>query len=182
MGEHTDEALVGRACEGNREAFALLIERHYDRIYRVGARVLNDAAAAEDLAQEVCIGLVTKLASYRGKSRFSTWLYRVVVNAALDALRRDGTRQRSERGYAEISALAQADDAARAEESTWLRRTLGRLPEELRVTVVLVLDEGLRHAEAGVVLGVSEATVSWRMHQVREHLRALATEDEEVVS
>ena len=182
MAEHTDDSLVRRACAGDGEAFSQLIERHYDRIYRVGARVLNDTAAAEDLAQEVCIGLVTKLASFRGGSRFTTWLYRVVVNAALDAMRRDGTRQRGERDYAETSALAYAGDAARAEQVAWLRQTLNRLPEELRVTVVLVLQEGLLHAEAGVVLGVSEATVSWRMHQARKHLRALAMEDEEKVS
>lgn len=108
MGEHTDEALVQRACTGDRETFAMLIERHYDRIYRVGARVLNNAAAAEDLAQEVCIGLVSKLASFRGGSRFTTWLHRVVVNAALDAMRRDGTRQRSERDFAESTAMARA--------------------------------------------------------------------------
>ena len=184
MGEHTDkdEALVRRAHAGDGEAFDLLIERHYDRIYRVGARVLNDAAAAEDLAQEVCIGLAARLASFRGGSRFTTWLYRVVVNAALDAMRRDGTRQRSERDYTQARALAQADDAARAEQLVWLRQTLSRLPEDLRLTVILVLDEGLRHAEAAAVLGVTEATVSWRMHQVRRHLRDLAREDEEVVS
>ena len=182
MGEHTDEELVRRARAGDREAFGLLIERHYERIFRVGARVLNDAAAAEDLAQEVCIGLVAKLASFRGGSRFTTWLYRVVVNAARDALRRDGTRQRSERDYAETTAMARADQAAQEEQSTWLRQTLRRLPESLRVTVVLVLDEGLQHAEAGDVLGVSEATVSWRMHEVRRHLRAFAAEDEERVT
>ena len=182
MGEHTDETLVGRACAGDREAFTLLIERHYDRIYRIGARVLNDVAAAEDLAQEICVGLVTKLASFRGGSRFTTWLHRVVVNAGLDAMRRDGTRQRSERDYAESTALARANHRAREEQSAWLRQTMRRLPEDLRATVVLVLEEGLQHAEAGVVLGVSEATVSWRMHQVRKHLRAFATEDEEMVT
>ena len=182
MGEHTDEALVGRACAGDREAFTLLIERHYERIYRVGVRVLNDAAAAEDLAQEVCVGLVGKLASFRGGSRFTTWLHRVVVNAALDALRRDGARQRSERDYAQSAALERAGQTAQAEQSAWLRQTLRRLPDDLRATVVLVLEEGLQHAEAGVVLGVSESTVSWRMHQVRRHLRALAMEDEERVS
>lgn len=57
-----------------------------------------------------------------------------------------------------------------------------RLPEDLRATVVLVLEEGLQRAEAGDVLGVSEATVSWRMHQVRRHLRAFAAEDEERVT
>lgn len=182
MGEHTDEALVQRARAGDREAFTQLIERHYDRIYRVGARVLNDTAAAEDLAQEVCVGLVAKLASFRGASLFTTWLYRLVVNAALDALRRDGARQRSERDFAEAAALERGDHTARAEQTAWLRQTLRRLPEELRATVVLVLEEGLQHAEAGVVLGVSAATVSWRMHQVRKHLRALVAEDEEMVS
>ena len=182
MGQYTDETLVGRACAGDREAFTLLIERHYERIYRVGARVLNDVAAAEDLAQEICVGLVDKLASFRGGSRFTTWLHRVVVNAALDAMRRDGTRQRSERDYADTTAMARADHAAQEEQSAWLRQTLRRLPEDLRVTVVLVLDEGLQHAEAGVALGVSEATVSWRMHQVRRHLRAFAAEDEERVT
>ena len=182
MDERTDEALVARACAGDREAFGALIERHYDRIYRIGARVLNNDGAAEDLAQEVCIALAGKIASFRGASRFSTWLYRVVVNAAVDAMRRDGARQRSERDYAETTARARRGDAARTEESTWLRQTLRRLPDDLRVTVVLVIDEGLQHAEAGEVLGVSEATVSWRMHQVRKRLRAFAAEVEEGVT
>ena len=182
MGEYTDEALVGRACAGDREAFAMLIGRHYDRIYRLCSRMLNDAATAEDVAQDVCVGLVGKLGSFRGGSRFSTWLYRVVVNAALDAKRRDVTRQRSERNYAEISAAARAEQAAQVEQSTWLRQTLRRLPDDLRATVILVLDEGLQHGEAGAVLGVSEATVSWRMHQVRKHLRALAAESKERVT
>lgn len=182
MAELTDEALVRHACQGDQQAFSLLIERHYDRIYRVAVRVLNNDEAAEDLAQEVSIGLVTKLASFRGGSRFTTWLYRVVVNAALDTIRSDSIRHRSERDYSELNALQHAEDAARAEQVAWLRQIMSRLPEDLRVTVVLVLDEGMRHAEAAAVLGVSEATVSWRMHQVRRHLRALATEDEEKVS
>ena len=106
---------------------------------------------------------LAKLASFRGGSRFTTWLNRVVVNAALDALRREGTRRRSERDFAEAAALERADDTARAEQTVWLRQTLRRLPAELRVTVVLVIEEGLQHAEAGLVLGVSEATVSWRI-------------------
>ena len=182
MVENTDEELVHRACEGDRGAFALLIERHYDRIYRVTARVLNDQLAAHDVTQDVCIGLATRLASYRGDSRFTTWLYRVVVNAALDAMRRDVTRRRSEQSYAEEAAAAHADSATRAQHVAWLRQVMARLPEPLRITSVLVLEEGLRHAEAGAALGVSEATVSWRMHQVRNHLRALAIEEGESVS
>ena len=180
MIDDTDDALARRAAGGDREAFAALVERHYDRIYRIGARVLGDAEAAADLAQDVCVALPAKLASYRGRSRFTTWLYRVVVNAARDALRRRAARQRSERGYAELDGLMRNQAAADECESTWLRQALGRLSEELRVTVFLVLEEGLRHREAGEALGVSEATVSWRMHEVRRRLRVLAAGEEEL--
>ena len=180
MIDDTDDALARRAAEGDREAFATLVERHYDRIYRIGARVLGDADAAADLAQDVCVALPAKLASYRGRSRFTTWLYRVVVNAARDGLRRRAARQRGERGYAELDGRVRTPAADGECESTWLRQALGRLSEELRVTVFLVIEEGLRHAEAGEALGVSESTVSWRMHEVRRRLRVLAAGEEEL--
>ena len=173
MIDDADGALACRAAAGDRDAFAALLERHYDLIYRVGVRVLGDAEEAADVAQDVCVGLPAKLGSYRAQSRFTTWLYRVVVNAARDALRRKAARSRGERGYAELDVLMRAETTARECESSWLREALGQLSEELRTTVCLVLEEGLRHAEAGEVLGVSEATVSWRMHEVRKRLRAL---------
>ena len=180
MIDDTDGALARRAAEGDREAFAALVERHYDRIYRIGARVLSNPDEAADLAQDVCVALPAKLPSYRGRSRFTTWLYRVVVNAARDALRRRAARQRGERGYAELDGLMRNEAAAGECESAWLRQALGGLSEELRVTVFLVLEEGLRHREAGETLGVSEATVSWRMHEVRRRLRVLAAGEEEL--
>ena len=180
MDDDTDRMLAQQAAAGDREAFAALLERHYDRIYRVGARVLGNADDAADLAQDVCVALPAKLASWRGTSRFTTWLYSVVVNAARDVLRRRAARRRGERGYAELDALMHDRAAEHECASSWLRQALGRLTEELRVTVFLVLEVGLRHREAGEVLGVSEATVSWRMHEVRKRLRALAAGEEEV--
>ena len=178
MTDDMDGSLATRAAAGDREAFAALLERHYDRIFRLGARVLGDADEAADLAQDVCIALPAKLASYRGNSKFTTWLYRVVVNAARDALRRRATRRRGEQGFAEFDALERDRRVAQACESSWLRAALGQLPEELRATLVLVIEEGLRHAEAGDVLGVSESTVSWRMHEIRKRLRVLAENEE----
>ena len=178
MSEDTDAALVDRAAAGEREAFAALVERHYGLIYRVAVRVLGDDEAAADLAQDVCVGLAARLPSWRGESRFSTWLYRVVVNAARDRLRREGAQRRNEAAFAEVDAMTRAGAAAIDAEALWLRQVLGALDEDLRTTVVLVLQEGLRHAEAAEVLGVAESTVSWRMHQVRRRLRALAAEDD----
>ena len=177
-----DKTLVCRACRGDRDAFAALVERHYGLIYRMSARILGDSIRAEDLAQDICVALVAKLPSFRGESRFTTWLCRVVINAAHDTRRRDNTRLRLEREYAETDALLRADDAVRAENSAWLRQALGSLSEDMRLTVLLVLDEGLPHGEAGEVLGVSEGTVSWRMHEARKRLRILAAEEREVIS
>ena len=180
MSEDTDRALASRAAAGDREAFATLIERHYGLIYRVGARVLSDDEAAADLAQDVCVGLASRLPSYRGESRFSTWLYRVVLNAALDRLRRDGAQRRNDAAYAEVDAMTRAGQAAIDAEALWLRQMLNGLADDLRTTVVLVLQEGLRHAEAAEVLGVSESTVSWRMHEARKRLRALAAAEDKI--
>ncbi len=180
MSEQTDSALVRRANRGNREAFAALLDRHYDRIYRFSFRVLGDAEEAADLAQDVCVSLPRKLTSFRGKSPFTTWLYRVVINAGRDALRRKGTRRRNEQIYMELDAQEHEDRAGRQRQLAWLQEALGQLSEELRATAALVTEEGLRHGEVGKILGVSESTVSWRMHRVRKHLRALAINQEEI--
>ena len=111
MSEDTDGALAHRAAAGERQAFAALVERHYGLIYRVGARVLGNDEEAADLAQDICVGLVAKLPSYRGESRFATWLYRVVVNAARDRMRRNSTQRCSERAFAEIDAMTRAGQA-----------------------------------------------------------------------
>ena len=178
MSADTDAALAARAAGGDRDAFATLIERHYERIYRIGARVLGDEEGAADLAQDVCVGLVAKLPSYRGRSRFTTWLYRVVVNAARDRLRRDGARRRNEHEFAEAESLSRAARTGRENETVWLRQVLGALNPDLRATVSLVIEEGLRHAEAAEILGVSESTVSWRMHEARNRLRAFMADSE----
>ena len=178
MTDQADEILARRAAAGDRNAFSDLLERHYGLIYRVAARMLGDGVEAEDLAQDVCVGLVTRLASYGGQSRFTTWLYRVVVNAARDAMRRNATRRRNEQEFAEQDGLGDRQIGIGGEDSVWLQQVLGQLSDELRTTVILVLAEGLRHGEAGKILGVSEATVSWRLHQVRKQLRRQAEKTE----
>lgn len=175
-----DDTLAKRAGKGDRDAFAALLERHYDRIWRIGLRLLGDADEAADLAQEVCVDLAGKVRSYHGDSRFTTWLYRVVVNAARDAMRRHATRRRANEGYADVSALVEAGDAARQADIRWLYEALGALGDDLRETAVLVLQEELSHAETGDILGIKEATVSWRMHEVRKKLKGLAEAGEEL--
>ena len=85
--ETNDETLALAARSGDRAAFGVLLARHYDRVFRLAWRLSGSRADAEDLAQEVCAALPVKLASRRGEARFSTWHYRVVMNAAHDQRR-----------------------------------------------------------------------------------------------
>jgi RNA polymerase sigma-70 factor (ECF subfamily) len=176
--ETPDEALAHAASKGDRDAFAALLSRHYDRIFRLGWRLTGSKAEAEDLAQDICLALPAKLAGFRGAAQFTTWLHRVVVNAAHDRRRRAATRARAADGWGdwELARRAVADEAAEA--ADWLTRAMAALPEDLRDTVALILGEEMTHREAGEVLGVSEGTVSWRMSEVKRHLRALATAED----
>ena len=169
-----DDALLAlRACEGERQAFRQLLERHYDLIYRVAYRFFGNAADAEDVAQDVCIALADKLRSYRGEARFSTWLYRVALNACRDRARRQASIRSLHETYAEVSALVEAGDRDTACRVSWAYEALQSLDPAMRETALLVLAEDMSHAEAAEVMGVKEATVSWRMHEVRKRLKAL---------
>ena len=101
-----DNELVARAAEGDAVAFQGLLERNYDRIYRIAFRFTGLQQDAEDLTQDICTTLATRLRSFRGDSRFSTWLYRVVVNAARDMHRKRATADRLHSTYGEIAELA----------------------------------------------------------------------------
>lgn len=167
-----DNALAERAAGGDRVAFQSLLERHYDTIFRVAYRFTGLRQDAEDLTQDICASLPVRLRSFRGEARFTSWLYRVVVNAAQDKRRKQVTADRANAAYGEISELerGQADQTAR--DIAWLYETLEQLGDDLRQTAILVVAEGLSHAEAAAVLNVKESTVSWRMHEVRKRLKA----------
>ncbi len=178
MDDKSDNSLAFQAAAGDSEAFAELLERHYDRIYRVSARVLfGESELAADVAQDVCLKLKDNLAKFRGDSQFTTWLYRIVVNTAYDALRKNSVRQRIEQNYAETVALSHTNHGSETDDSAWLYSALSELSDKLRSTVFLVLEEELTHAEAGKVLQIPEKTVSWRMHEARRQLRAMANSE-----
>lgn len=169
-----DEALAGAAAGGDRDAFAALLSRHYDRIFGLAFRLTGARAEAEDLTQDICCALPAKLGSYRQQARFTTWLYRVTVNAAHDRRRRSASRTKAADGWGNWELSRQAEMAEVAEAQDWLATTMARLAPELRDTVALTLGEDLSQKEAAEVLGVSEGTVAWRMSEVKKRLRDMA--------
>ena len=164
--------LVAEAARGSAAAFAALIDRHYDRIFRLAWRFAGNREAAEDIAQDVCVKLAHAIRHYRGDAAFTTWLYRIVYTTATDTLR---ARQR-------ISYFAPSDLQALSETSTHetpethlidteLWDAVRALPDQQRAAVLLVYAEDMSHAEAALVLHCTEKTVSWHLHEARKKLK-----------
>jgi RNA polymerase sigma-70 factor (ECF subfamily) len=167
-----DSTLAEGARRGDREAFQRLLERHYALIYRLAYRYVGSAADAEDIAQDVCVTLATKIGRFRGGSRFTTWLASIVINRCRDFLRRRKSSARLVESYVALREAEDADQADSDRRAAWLHDTLQSLEPNLRETVLLVVAEEMSHAEAAKVLGCAESTVSWRMHKAKKALRA----------
>jgi RNA polymerase sigma factor (sigma-70 family) len=172
MGDDPDADLVRAAAVGNRDAFETLLRRHYDRIHGLAWQLTGSRADAEDIAQDVCCVLVKKIGTFRGDAKFATWLIGITFNACRDLKR----RRRSLTGFTEklsvLAGLAPADDGRDLYDAIWVKSAIARLKPAYRDAAVLVVGQQLTHAEAAEILGVAEATVSWRMSEVRRMLSA----------
>lgn len=176
--ETTDETLAQAAANGDREAFSLLLARNYDRLFGLCFRLTGARADAEDLTQDICAALPAKLGGYKRQARFSTWLYRVAVNAAHDRRRRHATHARAADGWGDWEVNRVATNKETQDGVDWLTQAMSSLSQELRDTLALTLEDEMTHREAGEVLGVSEGTISWRMAEVKKHLRVMHQEEQ----
>ena len=168
----SDEILAEQSANGDGAAFSTLLARHYDGLFRLAFRLTGARDQAEDLTQDICAALPAKLSGFRGESKFTTWLWRVAVNAAHDRRRRAATRARHADGWGDWEVNRRAANTEQAEAVDWLSQTMRALSTELRDTLALVLD-GATHAQAAEVLDVSEGTISWRVSEAKKRLRAL---------
>ncbi len=173
----SDEDLASQAALGDGGAFSLLLDRHYDRLFAFCFRLTGQRAEAEDLTQDICAALPAKLASYQKRSKVTTWLYRVAVNAAHDRRRRRATYIKASDGWGDWELARQDEMTAARANLDWLTAAMARLSDDLRDTLALVLDE-VTHAEAAQILGISEGTVSWRISEAKKRLRAMKEMEE----
>jgi RNA polymerase sigma factor (sigma-70 family) len=168
----SDEDMALAAQNGDGQAFASLIARQYDRLFRLCFRLTGSKHEAEDLTQDICAALPAKLSSYKRQSKVTTWLYRVAVNAAHDRRRKQATYGRASDGWGDWELNRQAVIEENQTRADWLTIAMGSLPVDLRDTLALVLDD-MTHADPGDILGISEGTVSWRLSEARKHLKSL---------
>ena len=163
--------LVRRAAGGDRAAFAALVGEHYDFMFRTAYKWCGNRADAEDVAQDVCVRLARALGSFDGRSAFTSWLYRVVLNAVRDRQRQGARRAKQADALREVSALDVAPDQESAVAERQLWDAVRRLPEKQRDAMLLVYAEERSHAEAADIMGVKESTVSWYVHEAKKALK-----------
>jgi RNA polymerase sigma-70 factor (ECF subfamily) len=161
------DSLVRRAQSGDAAAFAGLLDLHYDTIYRFAWKWCGHRTDAQDIAQQVCIKLANRLPQFRFQSAFTTWLYRLVINCAQD------WQRHQQHVIATDARATEPGTEPQTEDQVYLAQVLQQLEqlgEGMKETALLVHAQGLSHAEAGEILGVSESTISWRIHMIRRRM------------
>jgi RNA polymerase sigma-70 factor (ECF subfamily) len=159
------------------EAFSELVELYSELAYNVALRMLHNTADAEDAVQEAFISAYKAFPKFKGDSKVSTWLYRIVVNACLMKIRKDKSRAKylAQTGYDDAIVYDWREGPEQAAVNGELRDKLSQglesLPEELRTAVVLRDVQGFSTEEAADMLRVTVASLKSRLHRGRVLLR-----------
>ncbi|SBW29173.1 ECF subfamily RNA polymerase sigma-24 factor [Candidatus Protofrankia californiensis] len=178
-----DRELLRRHVDGDPDAFTELVRAHSNRAWAVALGMLRDREDAADAVQEAMLSAYRGAAAFRGEASVATWLHRIVVNACLDRLRRRAARPQvplpagdggSGSGSGGAGELAEPRDAiVEGETRLAVESALGRLPETLRLAVVLVDIQGWSVAEASALLAVPVGTVKSRCARGRAKLAVM---------
>jgi RNA polymerase sigma-70 factor, ECF subfamily len=167
-----DAELVARASRGDRDALDTLLDRHVDRVHTICSRILGNREDALDATQEALLAIARGIDRFDGRSSFTTWLYRVTTNAALDEARRRSRRPAPAATLPDpgVDAHLDADVALRLD----LDAAIADLPPDFRAALVLRDVADLDYAQIGAILGIPPGTVRSRISRGRAALaRAL---------
>ena len=189
-----DAALVSRAAQGDQDAFAQIMRRYNQRLYRLAVSVMGDASEAEDVLQESYVRAFYAFSTYSGAGSLGAWLARIVRNEAIDRVRSRDSRRSHVAIEADLGGSSGEDEtnvahdplqrltdpqalAANAELRRLLERAIQRLPEQFRTAFVLREVEGLSVEQTAEYLGIPTSTVKTRDHRARNLLRAYLSEN-----
>ena len=170
--------LADRARDGDARAFEELVRRNQRAMYAVALRILADPDDAEDATQSAFIAAWRQLPTFRAQARFSTWMYRIVTNHALNQLRRRAARAETSLDTAELEPgrqpVAWSDDPYQHSETSALmadlRTALTALPEPLRVCWLLREVDNCSYQEVATITATSLDTVRGRIYRARQQL------------
>jgi len=164
---------------GDMEKFEEIYHLHHKRVYSICFRMLQNAADAEDLTQQVFIQLFRKLHTFRGESSFTTWLHRLTVNQVLMHFRRRvvKTEKTTEDGSTPVRIVTGTENPGRMAliDRIALNQAISQLPLGYRIVFILHDVEGFEHDQIGKMLGCAVGTSKSQLHKARQRLRQLLT-------
>ena len=170
----SEERVIAACQEGDREAFRQLFETYKDKVFSIAVYSFGgDETAASDVSQQIFLKLMTNIGQFRGDSAFTTWLYRLVVNACIDEQR----KRRRFLPFGDWTPVGRLDDR-RPQEKRYARMQLAdsvqgaiqELSPKLRMPILLKYVEGLSYDEIAGVLGCSKGTVASRLNRGHQKL------------
>ena len=165
-----EHVLIHAAQMGDRNAFAILVERYWDRLYRWLYHMTHDAHGAEDVVQETFLRAFAGLKLFRAGSNFRAWLFRIAHNCFVNQRR---AANRKCQPYPDDLADDEdsPDECALSRESLqMLARAVGRLPNEFRAAFLLRAEQGMSFRQIADVLDLTEETARWRVFKARQKL------------
>ncbi|HHK74113.1 MAG TPA: RNA polymerase sigma factor [Rhizobiales bacterium] len=173
-----DEELLQRIAKADRAAFAVLLERHLERVQGLGQRMLGERSEAEDVAQEIFLKLWRSPHLWQpGRAKFSSWLSRVCANACIDRIRRrkplalEDQAEPVDPGAGPLGAALQAERARR------VNQALQDLPERQRLAIVLCHYQGYSNKEGAQIMQVSVEAMESLLARARRHLKSALAKD-----
>ena len=170
-GNEASRALIGRAQNGEVDAFELIYNEHSGRVFALCLRLMGgDQTAAAELMQDVFIRAWKNLGKFRGESAFSSWLHRLAVNAMLENARGDKRRTARVLPMEDTSQLGALSPTDSPELRMDLENAIARLPAGARTAFVLHDIEGYRHQEIAEQLGIAVGTVKAQLHRAHKLL------------
>ncbi len=179
----TDEEVIARVLNGEKELYELIMRRYNQRLYKICRAYVQDGDEAEDIVQETHIRAYQGLPGFQARSQFSTWLTRILINEALGRTRRSKRYVRMQsRPSGNGEGREIADSAAsttnnplgivmNSELRTILEQAVDRLPEKYRIVYLMREVEGMSVAETSACLKISETNVKVRLNRAKEFLR-----------
>ena len=188
MTREQELAVIRRVQRGDSNAFEYLVAAYEKNVYNLALRMTGNPEDAEDMAQEAFLKAYSSLDSFRGDSKFSVWLYRIVSNVCLDFLRKQKKRQSfslsmedddGEEGELELPDLRRLpeDELEKKLTRDAVQRGLAQLPEDARQILLLREIQGLSYEEIGEALGLEPGTVKSRIFRARKKLCAFLLAD-----
>jgi len=178
MTKKTDRCLIEKIGEGDRYAYAELVDRYKAMVFTLALRILRNREDAEEVAQDTFIKAYKGLHSFQGDSKFSTWLYKIAYRASLDHLKKNNRRidQRSlevSNAYNLIAAGDITDEMENKERITMVKQAIEALPPKDSAIITLFYMEELSLKEIGKVLGLSAAVIKVRLFRSRKQLAGI---------